>query len=74
MGGGWGAAVAEDVIRAGNRILGGWVEDVGKRLNGGKQPLSWPDTVSPMSFTSHLTKNRRKEVQPGPQKHRGREG
>lgn len=36
-----GAVVAEDTIMAGNRILGGWVEDVGKRLNGGKQPLSW---------------------------------
>lgn len=44
---GWEGApvVAEDLIRAGNRILGGWVEDVGKRLNRGKQPLSWPDTV-----------------------------
>lgn len=27
----------------------GW-KMLGKRLNGGKQPLSWPDTVSPMSF------------------------
>lgn len=31
VGGGWGAIVVEDIIRPGNRILGGWVGRCGRR-------------------------------------------
>lgn len=57
----WGSITAEDIIKPGNRILGGGWKMCGKKLNGGKQSLLRPDTKS-HSCPSHLTQGRRREV------------
>lgn len=51
--------VAAGTASARNPVGAGW-KMLGKRLNRGKRPLSWPDVVSPMS--SHLGKRRRKNL------------
>lgn len=57
----WGSIAVEN-IKPGNRILAGGRKMWGKKLNGGKQSLLRPDTKS-HSCPSHLTQDRRKEVQ-----------
>lgn len=61
VGGGWGSTAVEDIIKPGNRMLGGGWKIRRKKLNGGKLATLWPDTKS-HSCPSHLTRGRRKEV------------